>query len=353
MLTFDPSRWGTLAGLHENALSHILTSVDAHVVRGICRDGRMVVNERASCERNARAREAIDAEDVEESWEAYEVVCGMVERAVRTSDSCTVTVKGNINDLSQMLSEAFWPKWGYYEFKPNSRRYNIVPWAQEVLDPEDWPLSSGIKLITAYPNFYTGSFVFPGVIIFSSTDATGYITLVAHYELQFLYNIGKIQLGLIKRWTGPDHICWIDLPVAMEQILDLYLQYNKNPNGMLCMKMSLMVVEIIPKMPAITSAYYKDFQIGDPLNRLGYIEEDRVPLDAYMAYVQCVVGEDPMGVDMYEIRQADWNGYYLGYAVFWEGGPVFCFLKKLCGITVFRTPQFPSVAPWAFRTAFS
>jgi hypothetical protein len=57
MMAFNPSRWGTLGCLNENALDQVMKLVRINVVRAICKDGRAVTNARLCCERNAFARE--------------------------------------------------------------------------------------------------------------------------------------------------------------------------------------------------------------------------------------------------------------------------------------------------------
>ena len=261
MLTHDPSHWGTLSCLDENILDQIMNSVKAHVVRAICKDGRSVVNARANCRRNALARGVEGAED---TWDAYEVVCVMAERAVKTTDSLTVTVHAAIDfdTLFEMLNTAF-----------------------------------GMDVDC---NPHTHTIIFSGVIVLVSTDDyTGYSTFMAHCELQYLYDISHAR---------PDN--WNDLSDSIVQVLDLYLEYTENPQGIISMSMNKFATELVPRRPVLGELW--DYGFTDS-----------------------VTGDKELP--------------HMGYAVFWKDGPVFCLEEKKYSISVFRTPQFPSLSPWPFQ----
>jgi hypothetical protein len=221
MMAFNPSRWGTLGYLNENALDQVMKAVGIHVVRTICKDGRAVVNARVCCERNALAREVRGAE---KNWDAYEVVCGMVERAVRTSDRCIITTRGDVRVIFAMVEEAF----GFHV-----------------------DCCAAIPRLKSYPNSYRHVMVFSSVVVLLATDDTGHITFVAHYELQFLYNVSKMAPD----WYG-------ELSNTMVQILDLCLQYANNPLATQSAFMSEFAMYIVPRKPAIELDYYQDVLPG-------------------------------------------------------------------------------------------
>jgi hypothetical protein len=151
----------------------------------------------------------------------------MVERGVRTSDSCTIMVRGDLDVIFDMVYEAF-------GFDVDcSACYTTMP------------------RLKSYPNSYRYVMVFSSVIVLLSTDDTGHITFVAHYELQFLYNVSKMSPD----WCG-------DLSNTMVQILDLCLQYAKDPLAIQSATMSAFAMCIVPRKPAVEADYYQDLLPG-------------------------------------------------------------------------------------------
>jgi hypothetical protein len=332
MQSFDPSRWGILCCLNEEILEKIMYSVQNchHVdgginwrlcekggwIRTICKDGRSVANARAKTEQDKAAYRTTRA-----LWTqgAYDVVNDMVAKAVRTStfdgtESLPVTVQGNVGVLIKMFHRGCGD--------------HVVC---SVLDEYE---------ISTYLKQYTHAMVFHGVIIMISTVNSDLMTVVPHYELQFMYNIMELDSTVTNR---------LHFSSAVLDILNLRLEYAKNPTGSVSASMDKSAMNMVPKIPVMNVDYYRDHDLAKATGMEGRIEDDRVPLQAFMAYVQCVVGDDPEGVNTAMLGADDWNGFYLGYSVFWQNGPVFCFIESSDSIFAFRTHQFPSLAPWPFQ----
>jgi hypothetical protein len=303
MISFNLSCWGALARLNENNLASIMELVEDPVYLGICRDGRFVAKARERSKQDSRARSVKGAQTC---WGAYVVVCDMIESAVRTSifDNTVprvMTVEGKADVLLNMFYRGF-----------------VEDVACGMLDLQQ---CAPPAKITAYPNSYTHTMIFHGVVIMVSAPCTptGHISIVAHYELAFVYNIFDLccccgsydaklkQFFLINEYAQ-----------TMVQILDLRLNYAKNPQGMTSASMGKAVLNLIPKKPVMGVGYYDNYDDTLLHDHLGEIEDDRVPTDAFTAYVQCAVGSDPKGVNTAMLAANQWNGCYLGYAVFWK-----------------------------------
>jgi hypothetical protein len=335
-VSFDLRRWGILACLEENTLDTIMEFVAEAVFRGICRDGRAVAKARERSRQDGRARKV---EGAGKSWGAYVIVCDMVERAVRASVADAVFNAVEVEGEAAVLLEMF--RNGFVE------------------DVTCSVLNANLRVppvkIDTYRNSYTHTMVFYGVIIMieSPVTSTGLITMVAHYELGWVYNIFDLtcSCGSYDNKFEQLTLC-PGYSETIVQILNLRLNYAKNPLRPLSASMGKAATILIPRKPVMDAEYYEDYneEWGD--NILGEIEDNRVPLDAFVAYLQCVVGLNPEGVDTEQLANTEWNGSYLGYAVFWKDGPLFYFIERDNSVFVFRTPQLPSEAPWQFEKGF-